>query len=82
VSDVVAAFDNRRGRYVETVVAGETVRAFVPPPLPPTPPIDVLSLLPKLSLADRALGRLDCITVLMPRQELFLYLYVRKEAVL
>jgi len=82
MSDVVAAFENRRGRYVETVVAGETVRAFVPPPLPPTPPIDVLSLLPKLSLADRALGRLDGITVLLPRQELFLYMYVRKEAVL
>jgi Fic family protein len=82
VTDVEAAFENRRGRYVETVVAGETVRAFVPPPLPPTPPIDVLSLLPKLSLADHALGRLDGITVLLPRQELFLYMYVRKEAVL
>ena len=82
MSDDVAAFENRRGRYVETVVAGETVRAFVPPPLPPAPPIDVLSLLPKLSLADRALGRLDGITVLLPRQELFLYMYVRKEAVL
>ena len=82
MTDVVAAFEDRRGRYVETVVAGETVRAFVPPPLPPTPPIDVLGLLPKLSLADRALGRLDGITVLLPRQELFLYMYVRKEAVL
>ena len=82
MTEVVAAFENRRGRYVETVVAGETVRAFVPPPLPPTPPIDVLGLLPKLSLADRALGRLDGITVLLPRQELFLYMYVRKEAVL
>ena len=82
MTDVVAAIENRRGRYVETVAAGETVRAFVPPPLPPTPPIDVLGLLPKLSLADRALGRLDGITVLLPRQELFLYMYVRKEAVL
>jgi Fic family protein len=58
------------------------VRAFVPPPLPPNPPIDILSLLPKLSAAERALGRLDGITVLLPRQELFLYMYVRKEAVL
>ena len=82
MTDIVADIENRRGRYVETVVAGETVRAFVPPPLPPTPPIDVLGLLPKLSLADRALGRLDGITVLLPRQELFLYMYVRKEAVL
>ena len=74
--------DQRLGRYVETPVAGETVRAFVPPPLPPKPQIDVLALLDRLSLAERALGRLDGITVLLPRQELFLYMYVRKEAVL
>lgn len=74
---------NRRlGRLVETPVPGEMVRAFVPPPLPPDPPIDILSLLEPLSLAERALGRLDGITVLLPRQELFLYMYVRKEAVL
>lgn len=74
--------DSRLGRFVETPVGGEVVRAFVPPPLPPRPPIDVLPLLPHLSLAERALGRLDGITTLLPRQELFLYMYVRKEAVL
>jgi Fic family protein len=72
----------RLGRYVETVAGGETVRAFVPPPLPPNPPIDILPLLEKLSAAERALGRLDGITVLLPSHELFLYMYVRKEAVL
>jgi Fic family protein len=72
----------RQGRFVETPVAGELVRAFVPPPLPPAPPVDVLALLEHLSLAERALGRLDGITMLLPRQELFLYMYVRKEAVL
>lgn len=72
----------RLGRFIETPVAGEIVRAFVPPPLPPTPTIDVLGLLDRLSLAERALGRLDGITMLLPRQELFLYMYVRKEAVL
>jgi Fic family protein len=72
----------RLGRLVEIPVGGEIVRAFVPPGLPPTPPIDILSLLPQLSAAERALGRLDGITVLLPRQELFLYMYVRKEAVL
>jgi len=72
----------RLGRFVETPVAGEVVRAFVPPPLPPAPPIDVLGLLDRLSLAERAMGRLDGITMLLPRQELFLYMYVRKEAVL
>lgn len=77
-----AAANPRLGRYIETPVAGETVRAFVPPPLPPNPLIDVLGLLDRLSLAERALGRLDAITMLLPRQELFLYMYVRKEAVL
>lgn len=72
----------RLGRRVESSLGGETVRAFVPPPLPPEPPVDVLPLLGRLSAAERALGRLDGITVLLPRQELFLYMYVRKEAVL
>jgi Fic family protein len=72
----------RLGRFVETPVAGEVVRAFVPPPLPPTPAIDVVVLLERLSTAERALGRLDGITMLLPSQELFLYMYVRKEAVL
>jgi Fic family protein len=74
--------NSRLGRFIDTPVAGEVVRAFVPPPLPPDPPIDVLSLLERLSVAERALGRLDGITMLLPRQELFLYMYVRKEAVL
>jgi hypothetical protein len=62
----------RLGRFVETSVGGEVVRAFVPPPLPPAPPIDMLGLLGRLSTAERALGRLDGITILLPRQELFL----------
>lgn len=74
--------NQRLGRFVETPAAGELIRAFVPPPLPPVPAIDLLALLDRLSLAERALGRLDGITMLLPRQELFLYMYVRKEAVL
>lgn len=72
----------RLGRYVETPVGGEIVRAFVPPALPPVPTIDIFPLLGKLSAAERALGRLDGITMLIPRHDLFLYMYVRKEAVL
>lgn len=72
----------RVGRLVTTTVAGENVNAYVPKSLPPDPPIDILPLLPNLSAAERALGRLDGITVLLPKQELFLYMYVRKEAVL
>ncbi len=74
--------NGRIGRFIDMPVGGEILRAFVPPPLPPEPPIDVLSLLDRLSVAERALGRLDGITMLLPRQELFLYMYVRKEAVL
>lgn len=72
----------RLGRYVSTAVAGEKVRAFVPPSLPPVPQLDLLSLLGPLSEADRAVGRLDGITALVPDTSLFLYMYVRKEAVL
>ncbi len=74
--------NSRLGRFVETPVGGETIRAFLPPPLPPVPPVDVLPLLTKLSAAEHALGRLDGITMLLPRHDLFLYMYARKEAVL
>src|SRR6266404_5858591 len=74
--------NHRLGRFKETTVQEERVRAFIPPPLPPDPAIDVTSLLERLSAADRAVGRLDGITVLLPDKALFLYMYVRKEAVL
>lgn len=74
--------DTRIGKYIETTVASETVRAYVPPNLPPTPPVDIGGLISLLGAADRAVGRLDGITRLLPDQTLFLYMYVRKEAVL
>jgi Fic family protein len=72
----------RLGRFIVTAAGGENVRAFVPPPLPPDPAIDMTELVSHLSEADRALGRLDGISKLLPNKELFLYMYVRKEAVL
>ncbi|MDE2016481.1 MAG: Fic family protein [Hyphomicrobiales bacterium] len=72
----------RTGRYVETVAGGEKARAFVPPPLPPTPPIDLRAMLNRIGRAERALGRLDGISAFLPNQELLIYMYVRKEAVL
>ncbi len=72
----------RLGRYIETASSGERVRAFVPPPLPPEPPIQLDGLLNRLGAADRAIGRLDGINTLLPDKALFLYMYVRKEAVL
>ena len=71
------------GRYEVTSVGGEQVRAFVPLPLPPTPAL-VLdgSLQQLLESAVLALGRLDAVSTLLPDHSLFLYAYVRKEAVL
>lgn len=74
--------NQRLGTYLETSVTGEKVRAFVPPPLPPLPPISFQNLLTRFSSAERALGRLDGISILLPSPDLFLYMYVRKEAVL
>lgn len=73
---------NRLGRFKETTAGGERVRAFIPSPLPPDPPIRLVELVERLSAADRAVGRLDGISVLLPDHALFLYMYVRKEAVL
>ena len=72
----------RRGRYVETAVGGERVRAFVPSPLPPQPPIRMEPLLSLLAQAERAVGRLDGVASILPEPHLFLYMYVRKEALL
>ena len=71
------------GTYVTTSTAGESVRAFVPNPLPPDPPLRLADQDQDLiEKANRALGRLDGITTLLPDVSLFLYFYVRKEAVL
>jgi Fic family protein len=70
------------GDYAQSTATGETVRAFVPLPLPPAPPLELEALLPLLDRANQALGRLDGLSTLLPDTKLFLYLYVRKEAVL
>ncbi|MBI4880553.1 MAG: Fic family protein [Planctomycetes bacterium] len=71
------------GRYEVTRVGGESVRAFVPHPLPPVPPLAFDATLQRaLEAAVLALGRLDGVSTLLPDTALFLYAYVRKEAVL
>lgn len=71
------------GRYETTVVGGERVKAFVPTPLPPKPALDLAGPLQALQeQASLALGRLDSLSSLLPDPSLFLYAYVRKEAVL
>ncbi|MBU0676345.1 MAG: Fic family protein, partial [Proteobacteria bacterium] len=72
-----------QGRYVTTSTVGEKVKAFVPAPLPPKPPVDWQpELRGKFDQALLALGRLDSVSSLLPDTSLFLYMYVRKEAVL
>lgn len=77
---IIPASPQRAGCYVAQPTG---YRAFVPEPLPPRPPIaitDDLQVL--LSQADRALGRLDGSIQTLPHPDLFVFMYVRKEAVL
>ena len=70
----------RAGRYVNQPTG---YRAFSPAPLPPDPPIDLGGRLAGLlSEAGYALGRLDGAVLTLPSPDLFVYMYVRKEAVL
>ncbi len=70
----------RLGTYVTSTVTGETVRAFIPPPLPPVPELQMNGLLQYLDRANQGLGRLNGMTKLLPDIRFLLYLYVRKEA--
>lgn len=72
------------GHYVPGSLAGSRYQAFVPDPLPPQPPLDFSAgeLVARKERADQALGRLDGITLMLPDPALFLYQYVRKEALL
>lgn len=72
--------ENRAGRFVYNTAGYNT---FIPKKLPPQPPISLdLDMIHILSEADRKLGRLDGVTQTLPNPELFVAMYVRKEAVL
>ena len=53
-----------------------------PKPLPPIPHIEMDKIYPLLDQANMALGRLDGLSIILPDPSLFLYMYIRKEAVL
>jgi Fic family protein len=82
-SDLNMAFhqtSTRAGRYVKQMTG---YQAFVPAPLPPNPRIAFDdAFLEVLSRADRAVGRLDGCAETLPNSELFVFMYIRKEAVL
>jgi len=74
---------SKTGEYKTISTVGEQVQAFVPDALPPSPPLKIDGK--DQDLIDNALlalGRLDSISILLPETSLFLYMYVRKEAVL
>lgn len=72
-----------QGRYDILKIGGEEVRAFIPNKLPLKQPLKIdAELARKLDNALVSLGRLDSISEILPDSSLFLYMYVRKEAVL
>ncbi|MCS3748524.1 Fic family protein [Xanthomonas arboricola] len=72
------------GHYVAGALAGSRYQAFGPDPLPAVPALDFAQaeLVARKERADQALGRLDGITLMLPDPEVFLYQYIRKEALL
>jgi Fic family protein len=74
-----ALHKHRAGKYIRQL---EGYSACIPEPLPPTPPIDMNGRLMRLlSDAERALGRLDGVTTILPNPDLFVSMYVKQEAV-
>lgn len=78
----MTAFPERVGEYIKCSVRGESYNSYAPKPLPPIPPIEMERLYPLLDQANVALGRLDGLSIILPDPSLFLYMYIRKEAVL
>jgi len=79
-STSVAASPGRAGQYIQQSTG---YRAFSPKSLPPDPPVVIRPKMQVLlSQADRALGRLDGSIQTLPDSDWFMYMYVRKEAVL
>lgn len=70
------------GEFVPITHDGVNTEAFVPEALPPEPSIDLSELQDLINKAHLALGRLDGISDLLPDTKLFIYMYIRKEALL
>ena len=74
--------EERIGQLIKHSIGGEPYNAYVPQNLPPKPPLNMEELYPLLDKATTALGRLDGMSMVLPDPSLFLYMYIRKEAVL
>jgi len=73
---------SRIGKLVTIKVTKESYKAYVPTPLPPKPPVDLASLSNLLEKSASALAELNNMTNNIPNISLFVYMYVRKEALL
>jgi Fic family protein len=74
--------NKRSGTYITQKVTGESYKAYIPPKLPPEPPIDLVKIYPQLEKATKALAELNGMHKAIPNTALFIYMYVRKEALL
>ena len=74
---------NRAGKFVNNMPGDTSYQSFCPNPLPPVPGLefdeDMLQILVK---ASRSLKQLDVSAQLIPNAELFISMYVRKEALM
>jgi Fic family protein len=74
--------NNRVGKFVTVHTPGESYNAYNPPSLPFSPPVNLNTLYPYLEKAMQAIGELNAIAKIIPNTALFIYIYVRKEALL
>lgn len=75
---------NDRVGYWKTNLSGEMAyQSFVPSPLPPTPPIEISEdILEQLIKANSQLAILESVATRIPDVDLFVSMYVRKEALM
>jgi Fic family protein len=83
MSDTVTLAGARSTRAGIYVRQASGYRAFMPALLPPTPPINIDPEMQRLlSESDAALGRLDGSVQTLPNPDMFMFMYIRKEALL
>ena len=74
--------NKRVGTYVVQKISGESYKAYIPAIFPPNPAVDLAQIYPYLEKATLALAELNGMTRAIPNTSLFIYMYVRKEALL
>lgn len=80
---IVMDKSERIGKQIKSsAVGGMHYTTYIPTSLPPNPALNMNELYPLLDKASTAIGRLDGMSMILPDTSLFLYMYVRKEAVL